>query len=620
MRTLVRGVRLSLIFKSKIYGFIMISFLLLLSPSAPSAYGWMDAGVPLDLSPGELGYLKDKKELVISVPADYLPYSAWKDSEGTGLAPSIVKVLGAAGGVALRYVPAEGIAGSLGQLARGEADICAVAISPDGSPAPGFIPYLNVPLQSVFHKDMRIRKRNKLIMAEVDGENFVPHPMRKENLKSVCYRDALDCLNALRSGEADFFVCDIYRIKSLIDTFVLSDLTTLTISRHNVDYGFMLADGANPRLASALKKAIASFSSTEVNTAISRYSAIRDVRYEIIAFVYDNPFEIICAMLSLFFVITTGLLTYARVRVGLHDELRGYEDSYRMLADTFGEAGMEYDYLRDRLTLFGRQHSMLDIPAVVDNFREQLASGRLRISLTPEEFEEMLNRGEAAKSYEAEFRCGMAGGGWNWFRMIYIVVSTEESHRRPIRLIGCLSDIESERRERDMLLDMGQKDALTGLLNRAAGEKQICEALNESALGSILLVIDIDHFKLFNDNFGHLCGDGVLNRFGASLTEAFGERAILCRWGGDEFVVFICCSEKDDFSVNEEIERLRSAMSSCKFHGIEMPVTLSIGGVRSEEGGSFEELFRAADGVLYSVKNMGRDGFSILEIKGGRRQ
>ena len=104
------------------------------------------------------------------------------------------------------------------------------------------------------------------------------------------------------------------------------------------------------------------------------------------------------------------------------------------------------------------------------------------------------------------------------------------------------------------------------------------------------------------------------------MTEAFGERAILCRWGGDEFVVFICCSEKDDFSVNEEIERLRSAMSSCKFHGIEMPVTLSIGGVRSEEGGSFEELFRAADGVLYSVKNMGRDGFSILEIKGGRRQ
>ena len=70
----------------------------------------------------------------------------------------------------MRYVPAEGIAGSLGQLARGEADICAVAISPDGSPAPGFIPYLNVPLQSVFHKDMRIRKRNKLIMAEVDGE------------------------------------------------------------------------------------------------------------------------------------------------------------------------------------------------------------------------------------------------------------------------------------------------------------------------------------------------------------------------------------------------------------------------------------------------------------------
>ena len=250
---------------------------------------------------------------------------------------------------------------------------------------------------------------------------------------------------------------------------------------------------------------------------------------------------------------------------------------------------------------------MLDIPAVVDNFREQLASGRLRISLTPEEFEEMLNRGEAAKSYEAEFRCGMAGGGWNWFRMIYIVVSTEESHRRPIRLIGCLSDIESERRERDMLLDMGQKDALTGLLNRAAGEKQICEALNESALGSILLVIDIDHFKSINDTWGHDVGDEAIVALTRQLQITLRGSDVIGRFGGDEFAVIMSGTPAE--SAITAMLRVHEGLNTLRLPNTpQVMLRISVGvAPLNPQMSHYREWLKSADLALYKAKKAGRN-------------
>ena len=596
--------------KNKISGVIIIFCFLSVLTASP-AKGWIDVGVPLVLSEEEKEYLRGKKELVVSVPTNCPPYSVWKNSEGSGLALSILKELAAKSGVTLKYIPAAGLEASCRQIARRDADIGAAALSPDGAPLDDFIPYLNVPIQCVLHKDARILKQDKLVMAEVAGERFVTVPsLRKKNLKVAHYASALECLNALRSGQADFFVSDLYQLKSLMDTFVLMDLSSITLSRHSATYGFLLSEGADPRLFSALQKTIGSFSSTEINREIFKYSVTRDFQHSVTAYIYRHPFELICALVSLLFVITIALLTYVRIRVRQHEELSGYEDSYRMLADTFGEAGLEYDYLHDRLTLFGRQHSRFDIPHVVENFREELARGSLRLSLTPEEFEEMLNSCEPAKSYEAEFRCGMADGEWKWFRMIYIVVSTAASHRRPIRLIGCLSDIEAERRERDLLRDMGQRDALTGVLNRAAGERRIREALREGAPGSLLLIIDVDHFKRFNDRFGHLCGDDVLRQFGAALKEVFGDGALLCRWGGDEFVVFLRHAGDEETTV-AEIERLRAMMSVYKFRGSETPVTLSIGGATAGVCSSLESLFGAADTALYAVKNRGRDGFII---------
>lgn len=222
-----------------------------------------------------------------------------------------------------------------------KADISAVALSPNGAPRCGFIPYLNVPVQVALHQDMRILKQSRLVMAEVSGESFMADSsLHKKNLKVVHYGSALECLNALRSGQTDFFVSDIYQLKSLMDTFVLMDLSVITLSRHSATYGFLLSEVTDPRLFSALQKTIDSFSSTEINREIFKYSAMRDFQHSVVGYIYRHPFEIICALVSLFFVVTIALLTYARIRVRQHEELRGYEDSYRMLADTFGEAGL----------------------------------------------------------------------------------------------------------------------------------------------------------------------------------------------------------------------------------------------------------------------------------------
>ena len=84
------------------------------------------------------------------------------------------------------------------------------------------------------------------------------------------------------------------------------------------------------------------------------------------------------------------------------------------------------------------------------------------------------------------------------------------------------------------LLAKSQTDSQTGLYNRATTEKLIRESLYGGQTGewNTFLLIDIDHFKSFNDTFGHLLGDAVLRFMGEAMREVFRSTDVLCRWGG----------------------------------------------------------------------------------------
>lgn len=129
-----------------------------------------------------------------------------------------------------------------------------------------------------------------------------------------------------------------------------------------------------------------------------------------------------------------------------------------------------------------------------------------------------------------------------------------------------------------------------------------------------LAVIDIDYFKQVNDNYGHAVEDFVLIQLAKTLKGVFRSGDILCRWGGDEFLVFLqnICEEA---IIEGRLDRLRVRMLACTYKKRSLPITLSVGVAVASPKSTMDSLFRLADSTLYSVKNDGKNGFLIAEDK-----
>ena len=124
-------------------------------------------------------------------------------------------------------------------------------------------------------------------------------------------------------------------------------------------------------------------------------------------------------------------------------------------------------------------------------------------------------------------------------------------------------------------------------------------------------MIDVDNFKDFNDTYGHPAGDEVLKYLSRWMKAVFRNDDIVCRWGGDEFMVFMR-NVVQLSGVRARIEVLREKANQFYLEGEQRPIQLSIGGSVAVPGDSFERLFAQADKALYSVKRHGRNGWALF--------
>lgn len=152
-------------------------------------------------------------------------------------------------------------------------------------------------------------------------------------------------------------------------------------------------------------------------------------------------------------------------------------------------------------------------------------------------------------------------------------------------------------------------DGLTGLYNKSASESHISAYLNCSPSGSgALIIIDLDHFKRFNDQYGHETGDIVLRTAARSLERFFGRDSIIGRNGGDEFIVLL--KHRTDQEAIEEIGRFSDEQHSIKLNNTVCRFTFSIGyAMYPEQGTEYDELVKCADMAMYNVKMNRRDSF-----------
>jgi diguanylate cyclase (GGDEF)-like protein len=154
-------------------------------------------------------------------------------------------------------------------------------------------------------------------------------------------------------------------------------------------------------------------------------------------------------------------------------------------------------------------------------------------------------------------------------------------------------------------------DPLTGLANRRAFDVHL-ESLEPN---SVLLVIDIDRFKAYNDLEGHGSGDDCIKRVGRTLAaNVLRSEDLIARWGGDEFAVVLHNIDLDDaIHVAERIRRAVAELAVLTHGGVESALTVSIGVAAFLPGEATSELVRRADEALYRAKADGRNRVAFDE-------
>lgn len=164
----------------------------------------------------------------------------------------------------------------------------------------------------------------------------------------------------------------------------------------------------------------------------------------------------------------------------------------------------------------------------------------------------------------------------------------------------------------EKLRSQALRDPLTGLYNRRFFEQKLTEHVNNSATSTeslSLLMLDLDHFKRFNDNFGHDAGDYVLKEISAMLKRTVSDDEIACRLGGEELAVILPHSDMDEATeyADNIVTQIRTMHLEHK--GLSLgQLSVSIGvSTYPEPSSDIEGLVKMADKALYMAKEQGRD-------------
>lgn len=270
-----------------------------------------------------------------------------------------------------------------------------------------------------------------------------------------------------------------------------------------------------------------------------------------------------------------------------HDTVGSLKSLQRWTRETGGE---------DTFTYTEMVHFLAD-HLILPEFREQFLVFSNR--------ERMLKQGHEEKMSEDFEYQRLVNGRPRWMHMVIHYVRFEDSPDVYVYIF--VVDIDQQKRQELELTHLAQTDEMTDLYNRRAAVEIISQSLlNLKGRTAAFIILDLDNFKQANDIFGHVFGDTVLSTVAHNLKNYFRAGDVVCRLGGDEFLVFCqgINQETVEYKLSNIIEHVVLKKSDGKQ---ESRFTLSAGyAMVPEQGDSFDELYRKADMALFAAKADGK--------------
>lgn len=300
------------------------------------------------------------------------------------------------------------------------------------------------------------------------------------------------------------------------------------------------------------------------------------------------------------------------IRKQAQEELRLSLERYQIIMNQTTDIIFEWDIQGNQILVSSNWEKKFGYSLSQMNFEESFNHSP---KLHPEDQPKLIRATKQIKSgteyVEIELRILDKSKQFRWCRIRATTQYDDQKH--PIKSVGIIVDIDSEKKHIHQLKRQALRDPLTNLFNKLAIRKEIEKRLELFAdHPHALMILDLDDFKNVNDQFGHLCGDTILTETGKLLTGLFRSSDLIGRIGGDEFLIFLedIHHKKDITHKVTELIHLFQSLSANE--NKEISISCSIGiALYPQDGKDFITLYQNADYALYQTKKHGKNNFSF---------
>lgn len=563
-------------------------------------------GGGLKLTGEERAYIKGVDTLRVAVMREKAPIQDVDPESGefTGVAREVFDYIGAQTGLKFQYV----VAGSSDELVRfmedGTVDLAA-CVPYDYDSADYYNvalgrPYLSSQIMMILGEGVDASSLSGRRLALPEGMGYqgaLPQDV-------TWYGTVRECIEAVADGQADYAYGNGYTVQYYADLYQYHNLSLVPQSGTVQKLCVGVAKPVDTTLLTILNKVVLSIPDDELQAMVYR-NAVPEETITLGSFLKANPWVVMLAAAVLALVIAGALLIYYRSRMRLVRQAELENRRYTELCELSEEHLFEYDYRKDRLTLAAKSARMLGVPTVQEHFGFRMGQDGGGQGAAGRELFQLLQSGA---EQGRDLQLSLSDGSRCWFRVT--AKQLQDAGGKPLVTIGKLTNIQREKEERALLVEQAQRDSLTGLYNSAAIRSMAAEALESGDGHGALLIIDIDHFKSVNDQYGHYIGDRVLIELSGMLGGVFRQEDLLGRLGGDEFAIFMT-NVSDRAVVEDKCRLILKRAQALETGEAGLRVSVSIGAALAGGGERFGQLYQRADRALYEVKKQSRNGFRV---------
>lgn len=565
----------------------------------------LDDSYEIFFSIKEKEYLKQNRKVKVGYIKNLSPLQYEKDKKFLGISADIFEFIQEKTHLNFTYQGFESFTEAVRALRLGKIDAIAgmekielyedeLAYSKD------YLEYLNV---IVKQKAVDTNNMNHKSMGMLEGA-FKSYNLKLYADTTKYYSTTLECLEAVNDRKIDFTFSNYYTVNESLRGKNYNNLVIQPLMEQS-KYGVAFRRDVDIRLMSIINKVIYSISPEQKQVIVLKNTQGTYTPPSLKDLIQAYPIASLLAVIIICCIIIAVVYYLMYLQVSHNKTLAINAKKYEQLADIAGEYIFEYNYQKNNIILGEKLKKRLRLK----DGEEHLEKYNEHVDL--HRFVEAIKNTEKDDFEQVKVKLSLHNEEQEWYQVIYSIVHDES--KKPLFLIGKLINIQKQVEERTLLEEQAEKDQLTGIYNRV-GFYRMLEKSREKELEmglSALCIIDLDEFKYVNDTLGHGGGDELLVMLSRNLQKVFKKDAIISRFGGDEFIVYI---EQIDTieSLHDKAKELCSSMDTVvQYNNNTCKVSISMGIAIDNRNIRYEDLLDHADKELYKSKENGRNQYNI---------